>query len=513
MIPFFFASLLVACGAENDLEADRRATAEDGIAPGTLRVDTRPSADDLALLPQSFLLSPGWYEGVDVFHELHGTVVVSGTLTAEIMQGFAVASGVRPLDGLVRARRDGLLQGGAAQTGADGAFSFSLPGSQPYALELIPADPTMSPLAYFGELLIDQGLQLNSVIAMGAPVYGRVTDAEGNRLAKARLHIRRADVDARSSTFTTDDQGWYLARVEPGYSYVIETEGGTDADARPYPVVAAEFTVENGEGAEVNLDVGVRSVVVTLDADFTDADGAELRTPQVRATSSALETGSLVVEKTGDSDGHVVLNMLPGTWTIEVWPAIGQAGLTPWVLRDYVVEADEYLGRLALSSPTTLAGTIFDANGSPLAGTTVTATELGAGGYNYSTTSDSKGAYELAVPRTTLRLQAVPSSPDAGAYAHTAVDLTDAGAHETADLDLLPGTVLSGVASLDGDPVPFALIDVYDHVQGLLLGTTVTDGDGAYTVRVDVRDVEAATDADDADTGEEDTGDGGDTAE
>ncbi|MSQ00681.1 MAG: hypothetical protein EXR71_02180 [Myxococcales bacterium] len=503
MIVWFVAILLGACSSDGSLKSLTDATPEDAIAPGTLRVDVRPGADELALLPQSFLLKPGTYEDVVVDHELHGTVVVSGTLTAEIMQGFAVASSdQRPLDGLVRASRAGLLQGGAAETDAEGAFSFSLPGSQPYALEIIPNDATTSPLVYVSSQPVDQGLQLaETVIGMGAPVYGRVTDADGNRVPRAALHIRRADVDARSATFTTDEQGWYVARVEPGYSYVIETEGGNGGDALPYPVVAAEFLVEDKQGAAVNLDVGVRSAV-TVQGRFTDPEGNDLHSPRVRATSSALATGSLVVEKAGDSDGRVILDLLPGTWTLEVWPVIEEAGLTPWVLRDYAIDAPEDLGRQALAAAVVLSGTIFDANGDALPGATVTATELGAGGYNYSTTSGADGGYELTVPRTALRLQAVPSSSDSGAYAHTAVDLSDAGSDAEADLDLMPGTVLSGVALLDGAPVPFALVDVYDHAQGLLLGTTVTDADGAYKVRVDVRDVETADEGDDGDTGD-----------
>ncbi|GDX80177.1 hypothetical protein LBMAG42_19880 [Deltaproteobacteria bacterium] len=522
MIALLLAALLAGCTGFDFKDAAEGGTPEDpAIAPGTLRIDMRPASDALELLPQSFLLAPGTYEDVQVAHELSASSTIFGTFNAESMQGLgaAAASASGPLDAVIRAGRAGLLQGGAANTDEEGSVSFTVPGNQAYSVEIIPNDASRSPMIVLGNATVDGDLDLSQTVEAGAPVYGRVTDAAGVRLADTELRLRRTDLDVSSATFTTDKNGWFIARVEPGYEYALATVGDGDAVGGPIASVEQVFTVEGADGAEVNLDVGERDSFV-LSARAVDAGGDPIPNPHVRATSTSLETGSLVLEFEAQSDGKITLELLPGTWTIEVWPSTEQAELTPWVATFTVTVSDDVddsddIGDITLNPPTRLSGTVTRPNGEGAEGVSVTAREVGFGGYSFNTTTDADGNYTLDVPRSPLRVQAIPAIAASGAYTNQAFDLTEADSTEAFDIPLVTGALLSGVATLNGEPVPFALVEIYDHAEELLLARTLTDADGAYTVRIDLpeseADLEGAEDSGD-DTGDDTGGDtGGDT--
>ena len=500
--------LLTGCTGDFDKGSMEEAGPIDVIPPGTLRVDMRPASDALDLLPQSFLLAPGTYEDVQVAHELSASSTIFGIFNAESMQGLgaAAASASGPLDAVIRAGRTGLLQGGAANTDAEGSVSFTVPGNQAYSVEIIPNDPAHSPMIVLANSAVDGDLDLTQTVEAGAPVYGRVTDAAGNRLADASLRLRRTDLDVSSAPFTTDRNGWFIARVEPGYEYALTTVGDDKADGGPIPAVESIFTVESEDGAEVNLDVGDRTSF-DLTAHAVDASGEPIPEPQVRATSVALATGTLVVEVKGQSDGTITLDLLPGTWTIEVWPSTEQADLTPWVAA-WTVTEDAKFGDITLNPPTRMSGIVTRPNGDGAEGVTVTAREIGFGGYSFSATTDETGSYTLDVPRSPLMVQAIPAIAASGAYTNQELDLTSAASTEGFDIPLATGALLSGVATLDGAPVPFALVEIYDHAEELLLARTLTGADGAYNVRIDLPETEAELEADD-DTGGDTGGDTG----
>lgn len=517
MNALLLSALLAGCTGSFENTFKDSAPEDEPIPPGTLRIDMRPASDALELLPQSFLLAPGTYEGVEVAHELSASSTIFGIFNAESMQGLgaAAASASGPLDAVIRAGRTGLLQGGAANTDAEGSVSFTVPGNQAYSVEIIPNDPARSPMIVLANSAVDGDLDLTQTVEAGAPVYGRVTDAAGTRLADTTLRLRRTDLDVASATFTTDKNGWFIARVEPGYEYALATVGDGDAVGGPIASVEQVFTVEGADGAEVNLDVGERDSFV-LSARAVDAGGDPIPNPHVRATSTSLETGSLVLEFEAQSDGKITLELLPGTWTIEVWPSTEQAELTPWVATFTVTVSDDVddgddIGDITLNPPTRMSGTVTRPNGAGAEGVSVTAREVGFGGYSFSATTDSEGNYSLDVPRTPLMVQAIPAIAASGAYSNEALDLTSAASTEGFDIPLVTGLLLTGVATLNGEPVPFALVEIYDHAEEVLLARTLTDADGAYTVRIDLPESEADLEGSE-DTGEDTGADtGGDT--
>jgi hypothetical protein len=341
-------------------------------------------------------------------------------------------------------------------------------------------------------------------------------------VARTPLHIRRTDVDVQSATFLTDDQGWFVARVAPGYSYAVETEGVVRSDAA-IPSVSAEFTLEAGDtdGVEVNLDVGDR-VTRTVKLDVLDPEGEGLLHPHVRAVSQSIPVGSLTTEVGGQTDGQVTINLVPGTWTVEVWPSDDaddnkpedHTNLTPWTETLVVpggVDADYNAGSITLDAPTRLSGTVLGAGGAPAAGATLSVTEVGFGGFTFTAVTDAEGRYSVSVPRMPLELAVLPSAAEDGAFFHASIDLSDAAADTTQDVTLVAGTELKGEAQSAGQPVPFALVEVYDYAREVLLARTITDESGSYSVRIDLPETDDGQGGGDADTGDEDTG-GADTA-
>ena len=494
------------CGAGTDFGFDGAEVPEgDAIAPGTLRVDLQPSGEDLTLLPQSFPLAPGTYgDGLVNTHTVEAGASISGILTATTMRGWGSApSAEGPLDAVIRAERTGLVQGGAGQTDETGFVSFLVPSNQPYSVQIAPRDATASPMVLLANEIVDpaSGLDLTRVIDAGAPVYGRVVDSEGVALAGVPLHMLRTDLDVRSGTFTTDTNGWFVARAQPGYSYALETEGFSDPQDGAIPTLSLPFVVEDANGAEVEVNVGDRTTV-PFTADVVDADGKAVSQPHVRATSESLTTGSLVVEDSGTGSGVIQLNLLPGTWTIEVWPDGAGETSTPWSASGLVIGEGTPRRTIELGSARKLKGTITTATGDAAAGVSVTVEQLGFGGSTYSTVTGDDGSYSLSVPRSPSLLLAFPPAAESGAYTHQYLDLAGDDADASGDLELVEGTTLQGLAvTADGTPVPNAVVNVYDYARELLLARAITGSDGSYTVRVDVPAAEEITDTGVLDTG------------
>lgn len=517
---------LLACGnfsPDNSLAGDMPMDSDD-IPPGTLKIDIRPAASESGLLPQSFILAPGSYEDVELGHTMSPTATIRGTLLATTVQGWssAAASATLPLQAVVRATHGNLLQGGVATTDETGSLDLPVPANQMYALEILPASATESPFVY----LVDQnvladnsagvGLDLSTTLSAGAPVYGRVTDSASENVALASLHLCRADVPVCSATFTTDKNGWFVARVDPGYDYVLVTEGEVRAEkdvSLAIPEIAVPFTVEAGDvsGVEVDVNVGDRTTQRVSMRVQTD-DGSPARYPHVRATSESLATGALVVEREGQDDGQVVLDLPAGTWTLEVWPndaddpdVVARADATPWVVEGLRIGADVDLPKVTLQAPTVLSGVVHVPSGKRAAGVTVTAVEAGFGEFTFSTVTDDDGKWSMSVPRTDVRLTAVPLTSADGAYTHASLSLADAGETTEVELDLVEGTPVTGVVTSQDGPVAFALVELYDYAADVLLARALTDADGAYSVRVDLPESDPGDTG--ADTGTQDTGD------
>ncbi len=504
-----FAILLLAAGcAMSDGAFDSGDFENDagGLPEGTLRVDVYPSDDGSGALAQSFLLAPDAYgEGISITHDLDATVSVTGSLTADSYQGWSASasSATGALAAVVRAERPGLVQSGAAATDEVGAFVLPLPGQQPYDLAIVPADATVAPLLLFSSTDVGTGLDLSQELGAGAPIYGRVTDAEGNRIANAPLRLRYADSAVYSATFYADDSGWFVARAEPGYGYVIETVAAEASRGVFVPAVATEFIVEDAAGAQVDIDVG-QLQSFRYDARIVDGSGEVVSGATIRAQSRGLDgsAGSYMVETTNLDTGYVYLDLLAGTYQIEVWPAYADQRLAPFS-EVVSIDRDTDVGDIALGGSTALAGSVQTAGGENVASATITATQRVGGKYTFSTTANERGEYTLEVPAATYDIVINAPAAEAGALASQYVDGRDGGELRH-NVTLASGTPVLGAVRLGDAALGLSLVEIVDPNTGALLARTLTDLDGNYSVRVALPERHDDEEADTA--GAEDTG-------
>lgn len=502
----------VGCNGSYDLyDTGSTVSLDGGLPEGTLRVDVYPSDDGSGALPQSFLLAPGAYgEGITASHELDATVSLAGALSADSYQGWSASasSASGALSAVVRAERSGLVQSGAAATDEAGAFALPLPGQQPYDLAIVPSDATVAPLLLFPGTDVGAGLDLSQHLGPGAPIYGRVTDAGGNRIASAPLRMRYADSEVYSATFYADDDGWFVARAEPGYEYVIETVGTEASRGVLVPAVATEFVVEDAAGAQVDIDVGLLETF-RYDARIVDGNDEVVSGATIRATSRGLEgsAGSYMVETTNLDTGYVYLDLLAGSYQIEVWPAYADQRLAPFseVVR---VHRDVDVGDIALAGSVTLAGTIETAEGTRVAGATVTATQRLGGQYTFSTTANDRGDYSLDLPAAAYDIVINAPGPEAGALASRYVDGRDGGEIQH-DVTLASGTPVAGGVRLGDAALGLSLVEIVDPNSGTLLARTLTDLDGNYSVRVSLPEGDDGGGSDTAGGGDSGTDTGG----
>jgi hypothetical protein len=491
-----FASIaLSGCSAELALRVG--ANFEDTAASdegGRLRLDVTPpaSAGNGLLLPQSKIVEPWAYEGVDL--ALVPTRTISGFLTADVARGWTLGAPTteEPLMADLVALPGGGRVDAAATSAEDGSFTFSFPGyADRFSLAIVPSDASMAPLRVVTAPTSDQ-TGWNQNLSTGIPVYGRVLGKMGGGLERGvagvqmRL-VRLVDGEPLASgIFTTDETGWYVARVDEVGEYELEVVGGpVSAENQVAPSFSVTVLVEDADGVELPISLGeVRDATVSGVA--VDADGNRVRDARVRFRSVSLDggVGSLVVETEANSDGEFVSrSLLPGVYTIEVMPPFSSEGVTasPAIYGQRIVDGTD-LGRLALDPPATLSGAVVGALGGPVGDALVVVTEIGFGGNVYFTRTDKDGSFALPVPDVPLAVAITPASSTDGAVANLelAAPATDLA------FTLEPGLLVSGVLSFEGSPVAYGSVEVRDADTGLLLGQVLSGEDGAFSLRVSV---------------------------
>jgi hypothetical protein len=103
---------------------------------------------------------------------------------------------------------------------------------------------------------------------------------------------------------------------------------------------------------------------------------------------------------------------------------------------------------------------------------------VGYKAWSWTAISDTAGRIALDVPRGPLQITLSPPNGDAAI-----TTLSADGAGDLPRLSLRSGQPVDGAVTVDDEPVPYALVEVRD-TTGALLGTTLTDGGGAFEVLV-----------------------------
>lgn len=359
-------------------------------------------------------------------------------------------------------------------TGADGAYSFDA---------LTQADGYRVSIATPDNAAVDRApaaLSLRSDVtgadfAFSTPpgtveVDGTVVDEDGLPVADATVAVTDAVTGATLAEVVTDGDGrWSASGLPAGTAISATTAGAT-------PVTAT--TGADGAPSATVPPIVVRAPLGTVSGRVT-LDGAAPTSP---VTIELVQGDQVVVTVETAADGSYDLRLRPGSYTVRtVAPVTGAAGPTEvavTVPADGTVTAD-FPFVSPVPQTVSQAGTVTYTDGTPVAGTTVTARPVDAGaGADVQGSTGADGAFDL--------VGLTPATP----YV-LAVDGAD------------PQTVTSAGSGAAPTPVAFVLPLPTVEQPG-----TVTDADGAAVRGAEVvatpvdpaagSPVEATTDADGA---------------
>ena len=451
----------------------------------TLRVDVYPSDAGPTLLPQSWLITgeQDWI-GLDV--ALEAPIAVTGAVTGYAATPYAtitVPGAEGPISARVSAERTGTISADATSTDEDGGFLLALTPGDGYVFAVIPAESARLPFlvatdqSFTGDLAFDD---VDLALGYGAPVYGRVMDASGDGVPGALVSLIEPDTGVQGPVTTTGSDGYYMLRsLEGAWSLRVAGEAGSYL-----PTIDTYLVVEDDTGVLLDVEIGDTSPV-TVRGKVLDEDGDPVSDVSVRFISSLLSyaDGEAVVETNPDKNGIFIVELLPGQWGAEFIPDY-DTELSP-VAVDFDVDddGDTLPAEVELPGRAPFIADVSYPDGSVATGVTVSAREIGFEHRSYSGTTDSTGMLSIAVPQVPLHVTLAP--PDDGA-AITTIDVDPATEDRDnwSELSLTAGVPVSGVVQLDGDPVPYAVVELRNGETGELLGTTISDDTGAFSVRV-----------------------------
>ncbi|MED5369911.1 MAG: carboxypeptidase-like regulatory domain-containing protein [Myxococcota bacterium] len=479
-------SLLGCMSMENSLAESDAGGAEFEPRDYLVRLDVWPSSSDESL-PQSFFdVSFDSDSAWSTTLQLGVPVTVSGQLTG--FQANPTAISVPGQDGAVegffQALVPGTPMGRVVQTDERGAFSAQVVPSEGYTVALIPSTPSLLPFLVTGgeDLFTDQ--DFSTYLDFGLPVWGSVTlpaseDTGGlSGLDQGVVRLTHSASGISGPERPVED-GFYMLRAYPG-DYLLELYDPDDPD---FPLIQRAITVgaEDASGLQEDFELPEIAQVVAQ-GEVRDADSRPYSGVEVRFTSLSLEglpEGSHTVETTTNGSGLYIARLLPGSYLVEYLPPYGDDASSAEVV-DVQVSGTSTLPTQTLEPLTLVEATVSTENGlAP--GTLVRAQEVGFDQRVYETTSGPDGSFLLPVSDGQLEWT---FTPDLGTQAATTFKAMTAQEMIEAEQVLLDaGVQLSGVVLLEGEPVPYSVVDVRD-AEDKLWAQTVTDDEGWFQVRV-----------------------------
>lgn len=476
--------------AANDLAATDGASLDTGLEGNlqdlsrSIRIDVLP-AGDAGVAPQSLVFGGEVWTGLTL--DLAPTVVWTGSVTGFVANPFDITvpgEASVPVDATVEALVVG-QRGGAAGATRGGSFSLRVPASDDYRIAIIPEG--LGALPFVVATAFDlSGDRRNDLIDLGAgqPVYGQALQSDGASLPKpAQAWLVDAFTGVAGPKADLDGSGHFLLRALPG-SYEVVVQGRFDSSYLP----ELRAPVEVGEDEPVRVDIDAGTIdAVRVDGLLVGANGEPVEDSNVavRFIAESLDgaAGTATVEVQPIGDGVVFADLLPGTWTLEVTPPFEADGNdSPLRVEGIVVgDTDTDIGTFALPGRVNVGGVVRGySDDQPLADVLVTAREVGFGQNAWSTRTNGSGRYALLVPDVALDVTFSPTSPQETTTWRSVEDPRDLG-----DVRLVAGQPVAGAVTFEGQALAYAVVEVRDGVSGDLYGTSFTDADGAFAVRID----------------------------
>ena len=497
-------ALLSGCGAGSDTSAtpqrassDNEAAATSTALPHTIRVDVFPAtlveADgSIRALPQTF----GTFEVMDAtVLQLPEILQLRepGTFAGEVLaatvtpwaDGAQVPSVAGPVQAEVRLSLPSSVQNYDTRSDQDGLFAATVASPEgAYLASVVPDDPLIPfetrTVGVAGDVFqtFDLGI--------GLPIYGRVLGPMGEALPGVQVHA----VDSFGTVGAVaraDTDGWYLLRVLPGDYDVMSLGRDHGRDA---VLTWPGLTVDQDAGLRVDFTYPNLSSSPAIGR-VVDSEGNGVDNVTVRFSAKTLDgydelDASLIIEDVTTSGGNFDATLQDGVYRVEFLP---EQVVDPADDYGAVLIADSSeranglsLGNVELPSIMAFQGQVVDVFGVGVGEARLSCTEVGFGGRSWDGAADSDGFFELIVPPTALSCTIVP--PGGGSLAWT-TEIVDPSISDGHIFEVQSGTRISGRVRVVDSDEPFAVVDVRD-AGGTLLGTTLTDDDGRFSIRVAV---------------------------
>lgn len=450
-------------------------------APRALRLDVYPPGN-LSLLPQSFTILPAEIE--DVYLALSPTVEVTGTVFGEVPSPVDItipSEESAPVEARLTFEIPNTVMRGVTTTTPDGRYSIQLPGGIGYRAVAVAVEPYELPLYIEDDLILTTETTVDIELQLGVPVSGSVVQEDGTSLpSDAQIRLVDAITGEAGPVAPVTESGEYLVRALPGdYTLLLGgSPGGTIPDI-PFDITVQEDDLSLRQDLEPGL-LSVSNVSGSIvDEDGRSVDDCEIRFTAVSLLDLPADAGAVVVTDS-DRNGLFSRSLARGTWLMEVIPTYTrEATLSPTTLTIEVLGPQDDLGPVTVPPFANLDARVL-AGGSAARNIVLTAIEQGFNQYTYTATSDANGWVTLRVPNVPLDLTL--QSPDAD-QPITRVESILPNDVSRIDLDD-EGSLVSGILlDPNGSPLSFALVEIRDH-EGVLLGTTLSDGGGEFRVTV-----------------------------
>jgi len=382
------------------------------------------------------------------------------------------------------------VQNYLATTDTDGFFS-SLLVADGYDIFVVPQNP-MVPVASHREAIDSGGATVDFEIDQGAAIWGRVLYPSLPSSDPFRVHLVDGN-GIRSATALTDEDGFYMIRVLPEEGpFTVVCEGrddGRDPILTSVPVDPnEELTDDSGLdnaflGAQVDFDYPTYRLAIASgrvkDENDESVGDVEVRFTATRLTGYDSMDAALSITRVTDNAGNFDVSLPAGDYDVEFMP---QGAKSP-KLSQASVNGNSPLGTINLEPLTAVTGKVFDSSNSKLGSAQVSCAESGFGERVWKTFADDNGNYALDLPTTDIICTITP--PDTRTSALTRTEINGANLGNNLDLTTSPGTTARGSVDLAGEPEAFAVVEFRDGL-GRLLGSTVTDEEGAFRIQLDL---------------------------
>ncbi|MBF0431425.1 MAG: carboxypeptidase regulatory-like domain-containing protein [Fibrobacteria bacterium] len=219
-------------------------------------------------------------------------------------------------------------------------------------------------------------IYINADDSTDGSISGFITDKKNNAIARAQITV---DSDS-TLTAQTDSSGFFtITKVKPAEYQLTITHPDYDTNYAPSILVSA------GLHDILSDTIRLSYLFYILKGAVTDSKGAPVSDCGI-ATSD--EANSIL----SDMAGQYVLNRVPRKTPVKLFFAKQNVGNKIYLLDSCVLNDTTLLPVIALQEGGgTVSGTVYDADGAPLAGITVEA--IGGG---LSTVTDENGNYTLS---------------------------------------------------------------------------------------------------------------------